>query len=183
MIVTLDSLWRALKSLTICLLCYPQFLNKDHIDIFPSKSDHTAMFHSKSPVPHWHDCVVFQNVPSNQTQALARAHAHLLIIDPLQWLSWLTQAEQAGRVRFSEQVHGLELWHNFSHHIFLLCGWLHADKRNLGLASELLCFYLNNLRTGGGMMANVIIVLAPVLCWDFGIVFWQNEILGNGWQF
>ena len=181
MIVTLDSLWRALKSLTICLLYYPQFLNKDHIDIFPSKSDHTAMFHSKSPVPHWHDCVVFQNVPSNQTQALARAHAHLLIIDPLQWLSWLIQAEQAGRARFSEQVHGLELWHNFSHHILVMWLAVYADKRYLGLASELLYFYSNNLRSGGGVMAHVIIVLAPALGWDSGIVFCEG--LGNGRHF
>ena len=51
--------------------------------------------------------------------------------------------------------------------------WLavYADKRYLGLASELLYFYSNNLRSGGGVMAHVIIVLAPALGWDFGIVF------------
>ena len=76
-------------------------------------------------------------------------------------LAHTTQAEQAVIVRFS-----LSKTTNLNYYIifliaFLLCGWLLADKRYLGLTSELLYSYLNNPRTGGGVMANVIIVLAP----------------------
>ena len=38
--------------------CYPFF--EDHIDSFPSKSDHTAMFHFQNPVSHCSSALCFE---------------------------------------------------------------------------------------------------------------------------